>query len=500
MLPLRNDNDETPPGESGLKRVIFFMAALVVMVVILLLPEPQAIDSGKGALALSAQGKASLAVLALAVLLWATEAIPFPVTGMLAMVLMVVTGVAPFRDLVQWGFGSTIVLFFLGVLVFSAAVAETGLLQRITIPVLRRFGDRPKALLFAFLTVGALLSGWITDMAVAAMLLPVGTAILRDAGVKPLKSNFGKALMISCAWGPLIGGVSTPAGCGPNPLTMQYLKDLAGIEFSFIDWMLVGFPATILMIPAGWLVLVKMFPPESIDLKPTAEEDRRRLAELGPLKKNEIATIVIFGLMVCLWLFPDLPRHLTGGRIGRLDIGLVAVACACLFFLPGIRVLTWKTAERGVNWGGILLIVAGMALGKAVYATGAAEWLAYVVFHRLGDLHPVGIVFAVVLGVSLMKVMFSSNTVTGAIMVPLLIALAGQLDLDPALVAIPAGITASLAFILVTSTPTNVIPHSSGYFSVADMAKAGVVMTLVSSVCVTLSICIMGRLTGIIRW
>ena len=47
---------------------------------------------------------------------------------------------------------------------------------------------------------------------------------------------------------------------------------------------------------------------------------------------------------------------------------------------------------------------------------------------------------------------------------------AGQLDLDPALVAIPAGITASLAFILVTSTPTNVIPHSSGYFSVAAFA------------------------------
>jgi len=76
--------------------------------------------------------------------------------------------------------------------------------------------------------------------------------------------------------------------------------------------------------------------------------------------------------------------------------------------------------------------------------------------------------------------------VTGAIVVPLLIALAGTLGLDARLVAIPAGITASLAFILVTSTPTNVIPYTAGYFSIGDMVKAGLLMTVVSSACVTL--------------
>jgi sodium-dependent dicarboxylate transporter 2/3/5 len=109
------------------------------------------------------------------------------------------------------------------------------------------------------------------------------------------------------------------------------------------------------------------------------------------------------------------------------------------------------------------------------------------------------IVFVVVLGVSLMKVAFSSNTVTGIIIVPLLIALAKNLGLDPVVVAIPAGITASLAFILVTSTPTNVIPYSSGYFSIADMAKAGLWMTIASCICVTISICVIGTLTGIVH-
>jgi sodium-dependent dicarboxylate transporter 2/3/5 len=136
----------------------------------------------------------------------------------------------------------------------------------------------------------------------------------------------------------------------------------------------------------------------------------------------------------------------------------------------------------------------------AVYDTGAAAWIAQVAFSRLGDLPPVAIVFCVVAGVSLMKMLFSSNTVTGIIMVPLLIALAKNLGLPPTLVAMPAGISASLAFLLVTSTPTAVIPYSSGYFSIRDMAKAGVWMEIAAWSCVTLSVVVFGRMSGLIKF
>ncbi len=102
----------------------------------------------------------------------------------------------------------------------------------------------------------------------------------------------------------------------------------------------------------------------------------------------------------------------------------MAFSCSCLFFLPGIDVLTWERAEREISWGGIILIVTGLSLGMAIFKTGAAEWIAWVLFGSIGRLHPVLIVFVITIGVSLMKVMFSSNTVTGIIVVPLLIALA----------------------------------------------------------------------------
>lgn len=482
------------------RNITYFGLALLALVVILLLPLPPAIETAGGTVALTPAGKAALAVLAMVVVLWISEAVPFPIAGLMGLVVLVMTRAAELKPLVADGFGNSIVLFFVGVLIFSAAIAQTTLLKRVTTFLLYHLGHKPRVIILTFIAVGALLSGWITDMAVAAMLMPIAVTILKDAGVDPLKSNFGRALLISCAWGPLVGGVATPAGCGPNPLTMAFLKDLAGIDFSFVDWMLLGVPATLLMIPCAWLILIRVFPVEPIDLSVAEDDFRKQREALGALKRDEITTMVIFMLTVSLWICGQWIGDWTGGAIDYLGIRFVAIACACLFFVPGIGVISWEKAEKEISWGGIVLIVTGLSIGMTIYRTGAAAWIAQVAFSRLGLLHPVLIILAVVLGVSVMKVMFSSNTVTGIIMVPLLIALAGQIDLDPVLLAIPAGITSSLAFILVTSTPTNVIPYSAGYFSIRDMARAGLLMTVASSLCVTLSIAVIGKLTGLVSW
>ncbi len=482
------------------KNIIFFLAALAALIIIYLLPVPAPIEAGEGTVALTVAGKASLAVLAFVVILWVTEAIPFPVAGLLGMALLVVTRASELKPLVKDGFGNEIVLFFIGVLIFSAAIAETSLLKRLTTYLLYHLGHKPKTIIFVFLAVGMLLSGWITDMAVAAMLMPIAVTILKDAKAEPLKSNFGRALLIACAWGPLVGGVSTPAGCGPNPLTMTFLRDLAGIKFSFIDWMILGYPAALLMLPCAWLILIWMFPIEKINMSIAEEDLKNNLASMGKIKYQEYATLAIFLLTIFLWVCGGWINAWSGGLVPYLkNIKYVAIGCACLLFLPGIAVMSWKKVEHEISWGGIILIVTGLSIGMTIYKTGAAAWMAQVCFSNLTYLSPVMIIFVVVFGVSLMKVMFSSNTVTGIIMVPLLIALAKNLGLDPVLVAIPAGITASLAFILVTSTPTNVIPYSAGYFSIRDMAKAGLLMTVASSICVTISIAIIGPATGIVK-
>ncbi|MCX7679298.1 MAG: DASS family sodium-coupled anion symporter [Spirochaetes bacterium] len=475
------------------KRIIYFTVAVVLFILILLLPDVSPITEGNRTILLSHKGKISLAVMAFTVVLWVTEAVPFPIAGLISLALLTILKVDNFKNLVAEGFGNSIVLFFIGVLILSAAINATSIMKRITLILLYRLGHRPSLIILTFLITGTLLSAWITDMAVAAMLLPLGLGILRNAGAEKLKSNFGKALMISAAWGPLIGGIATPAGCGPNPLTIGFLRDLAGIDFSFLDWSIIGFPAAILMIPFAWWILLFFFPPENITLSISSQEYQTRINELGRITRKEIFVIVIFILTITLWILEPFIKSFTNGAIDYLEISFVAFACACLFFLPGIEVLSWKHAESEISWGGIILIVTGLSLGMAIYKTGAAEWMAYVLFGSIGSLHPIAIVFVITIGVSLMKVMFSSNTVTGIIVVPLLIALAKTTNISPALLAIPAGITSSLSFILVSSTPTNVIPYSSGYFTIVDMAKAGIIMTICASLCVTVCVYFLGN-------
>jgi sodium-dependent dicarboxylate transporter 2/3/5 len=363
--------------------------------------------------------------------------------------------------------------------------------KRITVFILSLTGNSTKRIILGFLCIGALLSMWLTDMAVAAILMPLGRAILREEGVKPRESNFGKALMIACAWGPIIGGIATPAGCAPNPITIGFLKEMAGVDITFPLWMLYGVPASLLLIIPGWLILLVFFPPEIPTLTKNRDELRREHREHPALSRDEVVTVVIFLLTIVLWIASPALEGLIGIPV---PITMAVLLTSSLLFLPGLTSVSWREVEEDISWSGIILVVAGISVGMMLYKTGAARWLSVVLLSGLGGLSPYLRILVIILIVSLLKITFSSNSVTATIVIPLIIALAKNLGLDVVDTAIPAALTSSLAFILVTSTPTNVIPYSAGYFSIADLAKAGTIMTLVSSPIVALVIHVVGSL------
>jgi sodium-dependent dicarboxylate transporter 2/3/5 len=273
------------------------------------------------------------------------------------------------------------------------------------------------------------------------------------------------------------------------------LKELSNIDIDFLTWMSMGLPASILMIPAAWFVITRMFPSEIGSIPISKEEIRREIREMGPLTYREKWTLFIFLITIGTWLVTPFIKESTGGKVD-LPMQAVALGGALLLFLPGIEAINWRDAQDDVDWGGIILICAGISLGMVVYQTGAARWLSWVILGPVVKLPGFFRVFAIVLVVSILHMAFSSNTVTGTIIIPLLIALATDLEINPWLICAPAAFTSSLAFILVTETPTNVIPYSSGYFTIKDMAKAGIVMTFAAALCVGISILVFGGLIG----
>jgi anion transporter len=482
----------------NIKSAFIYLTAVAVMLIIYNLPMPDPFYKGDEAIELTLHGKAVMAVLCYAVILWVTEAIPFSVTSLTILLILPIMGVESFKKLAQLGFGNSVLLFLMGAMGISAAMTNSGLARRIMLFVLSKVGRRTDRIVLAFISIGTAVSMWVTDMAVAAMLLPLGMGILKDAGCKPLQSNFGRALMIGIVWGALIGGTATPAGCGPNILAMEYVRTLAGMNVSFAEWMAVGLPGAIIMVPLGWLLLIKVFPLEIKEIPTSLESIKQQLRDLGGLNPKEIRTLIVFVIIVTLWL--------GGTKIGKaigipLPEDMVAVLGFSLLFMPGLRIFdNWKDAAECIDWGGLVLIAGGIAAGMLLAQTGAARWVAWGMLSDVGSFHPVIKVLAVVAMVELLKVFFSSNSVTGAVVMPLIIALALDVGINPWVLAGPAGIASSLAFIMVTSSPTNVIPYSSGYFAIKDFAKAGILMTILAILTVTFSVTVFGRFANMNIW
>jgi sodium-dependent dicarboxylate transporter 2/3/5 len=475
------------------KKMLYLGLGFLIMFIMMFLPLPDSVrEAGKGVL--TPQGQISMGILLFCLTMWMTEALPFHITGMLGVVLLAIFNVDTYKNIVSVGFGNHIITFFIGVLILSAFITKSGLGKRISVFLLSRTGNNTSLIIFGFMLVGALLSMWITNMAVAAMLLPLGVSILEEEGCERLKSNFGKALMIACVWGPLIGGIGTPAGAGPNPIAIGFLKEMAGVDLSFTQWMMYGIPAVILLLPIGWALLLLMFKPEVKHLKKTKEELRHEFDNYPPMSREEKLTLVIFVLTVLLWLSSGLIGKLLGISI---PVSMPVLFTATLFFFPGVTGLKWKEIEEDISWSGIILVVAGISIGMMLYKTGAAGWLSFVLLGGIGSFSPLLRVGAIVLIVMILKVALSSNSVTATIVIPIMIALADNLGLDALSIALPASITASLAFILVTSSPTNVIPYAAGFFSIRDFARSGIVMTLFTTVVVSLVIFLVGSSTGL---
>ena len=76
---------------------------------------------------------------------------------------------------------------------------------------------------------------------------------------------------------------------------------------------------------------------------------------------------------------------------------------------------------------------------------------------------------------------FSSFGTTASVNVPFIIAYAQQHGLPVLALTLTAGFASSIHFILVTQSPSLVLPFAYGYFSFKDLMKIGVCITLISA-------------------
>ena len=474
------------------RKALTLLAAFLLLALLMLLPLPEGLRQS-GEAVLTYEGRVSLAVLLFCLLLWVTEPLPFHITGLLALVLLALLKADTFPNLVRYGFGNETIIFFIGVLTMSACIGRSGLGRRIYLLVLRVTGNSTRLILLGTLLVGALLAMWVTTVAATAIMMPLVDSLAGDEELKPGGSRFGKGLYIAASWGCLIGGTATPAGSGANPIAIGFIRDLLGVEVSFLDWMAFGVPCMLALLLPAWGLLLAFFPPENARLRMSAGDLRDKSGSLPPLNRDERAALFILLFVIALWL---LGKPLEALLKMRIPTALPALLGACLFFVPGLSGITWKQVQEDISWSGILLIASGISLGMLLYQTGAASWLAAVTMGGVSSLHPLLQIFLVIIMVAVLKLGLSSNSVTATVVIPIVIGLS-QPGGHPLMLVIPAAMTMNAAYTLVTSSPSTVITYAAGHYTIADLARSGAAFTLVSALVMTGVIYLIGSLAGI---
>jgi sodium-dependent dicarboxylate transporter 2/3/5 len=461
------------------RKCLYFFLGLALLAGSYLLPVPDGMRH---------EGMLTLGVMALAVTWWVTETLPVPVTAMMVPVILHMVGVLDMNQSLSQAFGDSFVPFLIGVLALSVAFTRSGLGKRITYRLLLLSGTKSTSVLAIYMAVSFVVSMFISDVAVVAMMLPITVGLLRAADIKPGQSNFGRAMMMTIMLGSTIGGMATPSGVTANIITMSFLQKNAHISVSFLDWVLIGGPIALGIGLLAFLLILKMFKPEIRELPFGRDHIARELREMGPWSSAEISTFVIFLMAAGLWL---------SGDWNKLPIALVSLIVLGLLSLPRIGAFdSWGPIEKGVEWGALLLVVGGFTLGMAVKASGLAHWVAESGMGPMAALPVEFQPFAVTLLVAVDSLGFSSMGASAAVNAPFVIAYAQQHGFPVLTLALASGFAASTHFILVTESPSFVLPYAYGYFSFKDLFKIGIILTVASAVIISIGLLLAGMPAG----
>jgi solute carrier family 13 (sodium-dependent dicarboxylate transporter), member 2/3/5 len=195
---------------------------------------------------------------------WISEALPIPATALVPLVAFPLLGILPPVQAAA-PYANPVVFLFLGGFLLALALQRWGLHRRIALAIVASVGTQPDRLVLGFMLATAFLSMWISNTATAAMMVPIGLAlitVLKPANhVGPFR--FGTALMLGIAYAATIGGVGTLIGTPPNAILAAAASEHLGRHIGFAEWMMVGMPVVLILLPATWLLLVRwLYPPE----------------------------------------------------------------------------------------------------------------------------------------------------------------------------------------------------------------------------------------------
>ncbi|RXP98709.1 DASS family sodium-coupled anion symporter [Vibrio parahaemolyticus] len=399
-----------------------------------------------------------ISILVFVAILWLTEAIHVSITALLIPMLAVFLGVFNTQAALN-NFSNSSIFLFLGGFALAAALHKQKLDQALADKVLLIARGRMSVAVFMLFGVSAGLSMWISNTATAAMMLPLVLGVMTKLDAKKNHNTF-LFVLLGIAYSASIGGIATLVGSPPNAIAA------AEVGLNFTEWMKLGLPISLILMPIAILVLYTMTKP---DLSHKFELDHKPVEWTN----GKMVTLAIFLLTVTLWIFSKPINTMLGG-FAKFD---TLVAIGAILLLGASRAVEWKDIEKTTDWGVLILFGGGICLSNVLKATGTSVFLA----HSLtGFLEQAGVLLTILSVVAFVVFLteFASNTASAALLVPVFATIAEALGLSPVILSALIAVAASCAFMLPVATPPNAIVFGTGHIKQKEMMRIGFVLNI----------------------
>jgi len=429
-----------------------------------------------------------IAIAALMISLWVSEAMPMPVVALLPLILFPLFGIATI-DATATSYANKVIFLFMGGFMLGLAIEKWNLHRRIALNIVKITGTSGDRIILGFIIATGLISMWLSNTATTMMMFPIALSVIQvmkdnhpeQKGIV----NFSTAVMIAIALASNFGGISTIIGTPPNVAYVAYISDKHNYTIDFYKWMVICTPLAIILLLLLYIVMVKWLYPNKMKADTSTKEMiQTEVTALGKISKAEKRVLVIFVCTALLWIF----RQAINNLGLKVDDNMIAIAAAvALFIVPSGRekdeaLLDWTDTKK-MAWGILLLFGGGIALATALENAGLIQMLGD--WFKRFELSLLMLIFLVtVISLFLSEVM--SNVAQVIVFAPVVSTLAIGMGLHPLLLGIPMTLAASCASMLPMGTPPNAIAFSSGYIKLHQMTRVGFVMNIISVLLITL--------------
>ncbi|MDG2951934.1 SLC13 family permease [Exercitatus varius] len=414
----------------------------------------------------NSQENRGLALLVFIGILWLTEAFHITITALLVPVFAIGLGVLNTKAAFA-PFSEPIIFMFFGGFVIAAVLNIQKIDLWIANHVIRLARGNLRLTIFYLFAVTNLLSFFINNTAVAALMLPLTLGILHKVDMKNNR-NLYVFVLLGIAFSASIGGIATLVGSAPNAILASQIK------VSFSEWLAYGVPVTFLLLIAMIISLL-------IVLRPNFNVPFDVEIEEIPMTGKRIITLVVFSLTALFLIFSSVLEPVVRNALGltsaiRSFDALIAMIAVMAFTLSGTA--TWSQIQDRTEWGVLLLCGGGMVLSIVLKDTGASKILAETIVSYIG--HKNWWLMAIVMTAFILFLTeFTSNTASAALLMPIYISVATSLGLPPISLAAIIACGASCAFMLPIATPPNAIVFATGYIKQKEMLQVGLILNTI---------------------